>query len=191
VTSIDGTTALRPKLPNRVYRFVDDNTADIILTDLSLADLTGESANPATGTVVHVQLFIRPRPGRTPIARTACSATVRCAVLSHGQVGMYGGAGFLIPDDVPGGKSFGGSMSQAPVRLLRATDGFVDRLGISEADIGFTATRDDEAATRWMLMMDRLALVGREIEYTEAPPPPVTADEMPEEPDPMPDDGAP
>ena len=191
MTSIDGSTALKPTLANRVYRFVDENTADIILTDLSLEDLTSESGIPSTGTVVHVQLFIRPRPGRTPIARTACSATVRCAVLSHGQVGVYGGAGFMIPDDVPGGKSFGGLMSGAPVRLLRATDGFVDRLGISDADIGFTATRDDDAATRWVLMMDRLALVGHEIKYTEAPPPPLSADELPAEPDPVPDDGTP
>lgn len=179
LTSIDGSTALRPALPHRVYRFVDENTADIILTDLSIEDLTGDAGLPPTGTVMHVQLFIRPRPGRTPIAHTACSATVRCAVLAHGQVGMYGGAGFLIPDDTPGGKSFGGTISRAPVRLLRATEAFEDQLGISEADVGFTAGRDDETVGRWITLMDRLALVGREIEYTEAPPPPMTADEAP------------
>lgn len=170
LTSIDGRGALRPVLPTRIYRFVDENTADIILTDLSLEDLTGDGANPATGQIVHVQLFIRPRPGRTPIERTACSASVRYAVLARGEAGIYAGAGFLVPESVPGGSLFGGSMTRSPVRLVRATGQFVDLLGPAEADISFTAKRDDETVTRWMSIMDRLALVGKPIEAEAALP---------------------
>lgn len=181
VNAVSGETALRPALPSRFYRFVDENTADVILTDLSLDDLTSESALPPTGHIAHVQLFIRPRPGRTPIALSACSATVRYAVLARGQVGIYGGAGFLIPDSEPGGDSFSGSLARAPVRLIRATDLFVDRLGAAEASIAFAAERDDEAVTQWISLLDRLALVGEPIDFGSVPTAPVSTDEAPEE----------
>ena len=170
LTSIDGRGALRPSLPTRLYRFVDENTADMILTDLSLDDLTNEAAKPASGQIVHVQLFIRPRPGRTPIEQTACSASVRYAVLARGEVGIYAGAGFLVPESVPGGSLFGGSMTRSPMRLVRATDQFVDQLGPAEADVSFTAKRDDDTVTRWVSLMDRLALVGKPVEVEATAP---------------------
>ncbi len=170
LTAIDGRGALRPSLPTRIYRFVDDNTADIILTDLSLEDLTNDSAMPVSGQIVHVQLFIRPRPGRTPIERTACSASLRYAVLARGEAGIYAGAGFLVPESVPGGSFFGGSMTRSPVRLVRATAQFVDQLGPAEADVSFIAKRDDDTVTRWVNLMDRLALIGKPVENEAAAP---------------------
>jgi hypothetical protein len=181
VNAVEGETALRPDLPHRLYRYVDENTADVILTDLSLEDLTREAGPPATGTIAHVQLFIRPRPGRTPIAQAACSATVRYAVLARGQVGVYGGAGFLLPESAPGGGLFGGSMARAPMRLVRATDLFVDRLGAAEVSVSFTARRDDEAVARWIGLVDRLALIGKPVEFGSVPEAPVSVDEAPAE----------
>jgi hypothetical protein len=170
LTAIDGRGALHPTLPTRIYRFVDDNTADIILTDLSLEDLTSDAALPASGQIVHVQLFIRPRPGRTPIERTACSASLRYAVLARGEAGIYAGAGFLVPESVPGGSLFGGSMTRSPVRLVRATAQFVDLLGPAEADVSFIAKRDDDTVTRWVNLMDRLALIGKQVEEDAVAP---------------------
>jgi len=178
LVSVDGSTALRPALPTRLYRFVDENTADVILTDLSLEELTSADAPPATGQIVHLQLFMRPMPGRTPIAREACSTSIRCAVLARGQVGMYGGGGFLIPESKPGGQLFGGSMSRGSLRLIKSTGQFVDRLGPTHADVSFTANRDDDAVTTWLSLMDRLALVGVSVEQPAptAPEEPVEKD---------------
>lgn len=156
---------LRPNLPIRLYRFVDKNTADVILTDIAVENLTDPSGAPPTGNIFHVQLFVHPRPGRTPIATTACSATVRHLLLARGQVGVYTGGGFLYPDAAPGEKYFGGSISGATLRLTRATDQFVDQLGPSEGSIAFVAQRDDETVTRLLTIIDRLS----EVAYLAAP----------------------
>lgn len=174
--SVDGSKALRPAMPTRLYRFVDENSADVILTDLTLEQLTSVGAPPVTGQIVHLQLFIRPLPGRTPIAREACSTTIRSAVLARGQVGIYGGGGFLIPESKPGGELFGGSMADGSIRLLKSTDLFVDRLGPASTDVSFTAKRDDSAVTQWLTLMDRLALVSTAI----APPQERVTDESEE-----------
>ncbi|MCL4219937.1 MAG: hypothetical protein KJZ65_01070 [Phycisphaerales bacterium] len=151
---------LRPNLPIRLYRFVDKNTADVILTDISMESLTDPSGPPPTGNIIHVQLFVHPKPGRTPIASTACSATVQHLVLARGQVGVYTGGGFLYPDAPPGEKYFGGSISAAALRLTRATDQFVDQLGPSQGNISFVAQRDDATVARLLTIIDRLGEVG-------------------------------
>lgn len=152
-------SGLRPNLPIRLYRFVDTNTADVILTDISLDRLTDSSAAPPTGNIFHVQLFINPRPGRTPIESTACSATVQHLLLARGQIGIYTGAGFLLPDGAPGDRYFGGSIGAASLRLTRATDKFVDQLGPSEGSISFVATRDDEQVLQLLAIINRLSEV--------------------------------
>ncbi len=156
---------LRPNLPIRLYRFVDKNTADVILTDIAVENLTDPSGAPPTGNIFHVQLFVHPKPGRTPIATTACSATVQHLLLARGQVGVYTGGGFLYPDAPPGEKYFGGAISAASLRLTRATDQFVDQLGPSEGYISFVAQRDDETVTRLLTIINRLS----EVAYSAAP----------------------
>lgn len=152
-------SGLKPDLPIRLYRFVDKNSADVILTDVALDRLTDPSAAPPTGTIVHVQFFIHPRPGRTPIESTACSATVQHLVLARGQVGVYAGAGFLLPDGAPGDRFFGGSIASARLRLTRATDQFVDQLGPSLSSISFVASRDDDQVARLLAIINRLSEV--------------------------------
>ncbi|GAB4382565.1 MAG: hypothetical protein Kow0022_00370 [Phycisphaerales bacterium] len=152
-------SGLKPDLSIRLYRFVDKNTADVILTDVPLDRLTDPSAPPPTGSLVHVQFFIHPRPGRTPIESTACSATVQYLVLARGQVGVYAGAGFLLPDGSPGDRFFGGSIASAWLRLTRATDQFVDQLGPSVGSISFVAKRDDQQVARLLAIINRLSEV--------------------------------
>ena len=59
----------------------------------------------------------------------------------------------------------------SPARLVRATDLFVDRLGAAEADVSFNAKRDDDAVTRWIPRMTRLALIGRPVGHDAASTP--------------------
>lgn len=164
VDSLAFDVGLRPNLPIRLYRFVDKNTADVVLTDIPLERLTDPTAAPPTGNIFHVQLFINPKPGRTPIESTACSASVRHLLLARGQVGIYTGGGFLLPDAPPGDRYFGGSISDASLRLTRATEQFVDQLGPSQGSISFVAQRDDETVRTLLAIIDRLCVVAQPTE---------------------------
>lgn len=125
----------------------DTNTADIYLTDFSRAELAADTPlGDVTGTILHVHMFMRPRPGRTPIETTASTVSFRCAVIAGGQVGVYGGGGFLFPSGEPGDASFGGIIRNASARLLAGTPGFVDRLGAARLDASLNAPRDPALA---------------------------------------------
>ncbi len=145
--SINGSVALQPKARVIVYAPLDENSADVYLTDLTREQL--ESTSPITsftGSIVHLHLFVRPRAGRTPIESTASSASVRHAVLTGGPVGIYGGGGFLMPDEAPGERHFGGSVTAGTLRLTNASPGFDDRLGAADISGSFNARRDDAMA---------------------------------------------
>lgn len=159
IRSTETQAALRPNLPHRLYRHFDPNSADVILTDIDPAVLADGATMPQSGQILHLHFFVRPRPGRTPIAQTACSTTVRHIIISRGEIGVYVGGGFLIPSEAPGGKTFAGSIGTAPLRLARATGAFTDRLGSSEASISFNSTRDDATVQAAIAMIDRLAYI--------------------------------
>lgn len=142
-----GGAVLEPTIATAVYAPIDDNTADIYLTDLTRRELDGSvSTERLSGSIVHIYLFINPTPGRTPIDRGAVSAVVRYIVLARGETGVYGGGGFLRPGSKPGGGSISGSMREGSMRLVQATEGFRDLLGPSKLDVGFRATRDEGMA---------------------------------------------
>jgi hypothetical protein len=71
-------------------------------------------------------------------------------------VGRSGGGGFLLPDDVPGGRSFSGDLFDATLKLTRATPGFVDRLGAARMSGEFEARRDDRLAAGLGQRLDSL-----------------------------------
>ncbi len=142
-----GGAVLQPTIATAVYAPIDDNTADIYLTDLTRRELDGSvSTERLSGSIVHVYLFINPTPGRTPIDPGAVSAVVRYVVLARGETGVYGGGGFLRPDSKPGGGSISGSMRDGSMRLVQATDGFRDLLGPSVLKLNFNAVRDEGMA---------------------------------------------
>ena len=149
IASLETGNTLDAKLPTRVYRSLDRNTADIYLTDLSDDELTAIlQAGPsgASGQLLHIHMFVLPKPGRTPIDDTAVTASVRYVVFSGSEHGVYAGAGFLLPAGEPGGKRFSGTMDDATLRLDRATDGFRDLLGPSRLDLSFGAERNETLA---------------------------------------------
>ena len=151
VVSLENSVMLTPKFRSRAYRSQDRNTADVFLTDLAPESLSAPLLNPAdaaglNGQIVHIHMFVQPKPGRTPIESTAVTATIRYVVLARGEVGVYAGGGFLMPKGKPGGGSFAGRMEKATLRLENATPGFENLLGPAEITVTFKAPRDEEFA---------------------------------------------
>lgn len=143
-------TQLRLRLPTRAAIVKDRNTADVYLTDLSptTLELLGEGrlSPDISGTLLHIHIFLNPKPGRTPIEDTAASATARLIVIARGQVGVYDGAGFLLPGNSLKNGSAAGVLRNAPTRLTRATAGFIDPLGPSRLELSFDAKPDRPTA---------------------------------------------
>ncbi len=150
---------LDPDLRTRIFDSEDKNTADLVLSDLPMEVLTdGDAWQNATGQVIHARMFVKPRPGRTPIETTACTVTIRYLVLAgDGEYGLYAGGGFLIPNGAPEGSKFSGEIYNATVRLVSATPGFKDLIGSGRLDIDFSTRRNAEAVKRATRNADFLA----------------------------------
>ncbi len=145
--SLQNANALEASLPTRIYAARDADTADIYMTDLpSSVWESGADVSDMSGTLVHVRMFIRPRAGRTPIADTASTATIRVMVLAKGEIGVYGGGGFFVNSGNPGKERFRGGVRDAALRLVSSTSGFVDRLGACAFTGEVSGSRDPAAA---------------------------------------------
>jgi hypothetical protein len=158
-------------LPTRVYTSTDRNSADFYLTDLPAAVwMGGADVSTIDGVMIHVHMFLAPKAGRTPISADASTCVIRVLVLSNGELGVYGGGGFLAHAGGAGGQTFGGSVARASVRLTRATPGFEDPLGPASFAGTVAATRDEKQAT----LMGRA--FGAIVAYTEpVTPAPIVA----------------
>jgi len=146
----DGTT-LSPRIVTAVYAPRDANSADVYLSDLEAPVLLGPSSRlaAANGSLIHIHIFVRPRPGRTPIDDTAVNSIVRHLVFAgDGAVGVYGGGGFVLPrglfDSRFGKRNLRGRVNDATLRLVRSTPDFSDLLGAARLDARFDTRRDDE-----------------------------------------------
>lgn len=157
------------EMRTRVYTYHDDNTADIYLTDLSDAELTSFFEQNAdwsqiSGSIVHIHLFLDPKPGKTPIEPTAANASIRYGLISEGQIGIYSGAGFMLPGQKPGKDTMSGSFKAAPLRLSRATPGFSDPLTPARMDLSFDSRLDDQASPELQARLDAMAAIAPSVE---------------------------
>jgi len=155
-------TIFKASFDTKAYTYHDDNTADIYLTDLSDAELTAFFAPNAdwstiSGTLVQVHLFLDPKPGKTPIESTAATASIRYAIIVDGEIGIYDGAGFMLPGSKPGNDSIGGTIRSAPLRLTRSTANFNDVFAAAKIDLEFSAKLDSEAAPELRARLDAMA----------------------------------
>jgi hypothetical protein len=163
-----------PDFRLRAYVPRDQNSADVYLSDIPSERLLdpNDSLADAVGSIVHIHMFLTPSAGSTPIDATACNATVRQIVLAGKRgpegkdpaIGVYGGGGFVLPDDDPGARQFSGDLFEATLKLTHATPGFVDRLGAARMHGSFAARRDDALAKGIGLRLDAL------VETAEARP---------------------
>lgn len=136
------------------YSARDRNTADFYMTDLPTGAWNKPSRELA-GTLVHVHVFLMPKPGSTPIADDACSFTVRQIVFAGGSHGVYSGGGFLTLSGDVGDRECGGEFRGATLRLTASTDGFEDRLGPAEMHGRIEAPRDEASSNGWASLVSR------------------------------------
>ncbi len=124
------------------YSDADPNSVTFVLLD-------GDEVNPTQAAVV--RLFWRPRAGRTPLEETATNCTISYLVFAPdpdadrrnpGEVGVYAGAGFLMPDRKPGPAELTADMWDASLRLDTRSDRFTDLLGSATLTGSFKARRD-------------------------------------------------
>ncbi len=153
---------LKASFKTKAYTFHDDNTADIYLTDLTDTELTAFFAPDAnwsqiSGTLVQIHLFLDPKPGKTPIEHTAATASIRYAIIAQGEIGIYDGAGFMLPGSKPGKGSIDGTIHSAPLRLTRATPNFTDLFEAAKITIEFDAKQNDPNAAELRARLDAMA----------------------------------
>jgi hypothetical protein len=159
VRSVQNAAMDAPALRTAAYTSSNRNTAEVYLTDLDAAALEpGASLEGLSGRIVQIRMFLEPLAGSTPIEPTACSVIIRHIVLADGEIGIYGGGGFLNPNRRAGRSRFSGTVRGATLRLTGQTDGFNDALGPSRLDATFSARRDESLARRIAARVDDLLL---------------------------------
>jgi hypothetical protein len=157
VSSVAGEGVMAVEAPIVVYTTPDENAAEIYLTTLpEKALLTPGGLQGERGVIIAINQFFTPLATRTPIEDTASNASVRHIIVAGDEVGVYGGGGFLFPGKAPGDPTYTASLESASLRLLRATPGFLDRLGASELSGDIAARRDPEQARRLAAIVRRL-----------------------------------
>lgn len=135
---------MSPRIPSRHFHARSHNEVEFYLSDLRSDRVApGRGLGGLSGEILRLEMFIRPRPGQTPIEPTATTATVTYIVLVEGEVGVYVGAGFFIPSGLIEGSRFGGELREATLRLEASTPGFEDRLGPSTMTASFVASENE------------------------------------------------
>lgn len=117
-----------------------------LLTDMNLDDLMRGEVRE--GQFIHLELLWIPRAGSTPISADATNVSVRYVIIADGEVGVYGGAGFALPQGAVGSRTMRLSLRDASLKLLDATDGFVDLLTPARISGSFTAEYDPRQTQR-------------------------------------------
>jgi hypothetical protein len=114
----------------------------IFLSDAPLETLLDGTASQAQ--VVHVELLWVPKPGATPLDDSATNASIRHVVLAGGQLGVYSGGGFAMPQNTIGGATLSLVVEDAVLRLDESTAGFNDLLSPARMTGKLTAKRDEQ-----------------------------------------------
>jgi len=114
-----------------------------MLSNVPVEDVV--SGKVTNAQLLHVQLLWLPKAGSTPMDATATNACVRYVVLSNGEIGLYSGAGFALPDSDLDAKRITVTLYDASLQLQDATANFNDLLTPAQMTGTFTATRNDNA----------------------------------------------
>jgi hypothetical protein len=109
--------------------------------------LSGPIENPREA--VTLRFFWRPRAALTPIDPEATNTTMHYMVFEDADteqaVGVYSGAGYLFPRQVPGPKKISADIWQGILTLVDASPGFNDQLGEALLQGDLVLRRDDAA----------------------------------------------
>jgi len=138
--------SLKPDFRTVQYKKRNANGVTIILSDLDAEDI--RNGRFSSGSVLIIDMFLRPKAGATPIEGTATNATFRHVIFVNDDlVGIYGGGGFVYPTSKPSADSFSGEIFNSTLQIIQKSDDFVDRLGSLEITGSVMATRKEEEVT--------------------------------------------
>jgi hypothetical protein len=141
----------------RVAVFTNDRIAgtSILLSDVPIEQLVSGAVRNAQ--IMHIELLWLPKAGETPMDPAATNTSIRHIVVSNGQVGIYGGAGFARPSENPAERdSVSFTLRDASLALQESTEGFVDLLSPSKLTGTFSARRDDKRARELYFAVSQL-----------------------------------
>ena len=116
-----------------------------MLSDVPIEEVV--SGDVRNAQIMHIELLWLPKAGDTPMGAAATNASIRHIVISNGQVGIYGGAGFAQPSENPADHhKVVFTLRDASLALQESTAGFVDLLSPTKLTGTFSAQRDDKRA---------------------------------------------
>jgi len=151
------------------YYFVGPTHTTVYLSEIPIAELA--AGGDLTGQILHIEVLWLPKPGRTPIDSTATNATIRQIVLVEGEIGIYGGAGFVWLHGGGGGSRSRMTVRDASIALLESTDGFIDRFTPANLRGTFTARRNETQTLRVRQAISQIVTdVFQESRFVDAQP---------------------
>jgi hypothetical protein len=106
---------------------------------------------------VHAQLLWYPKPGMTPLDSTATNLTLRVVIVSEGEMGIYGGAGFARPKGDPTEGPMTLAVEGGTLTLLEKTAGFQDLLSPVGFASSLSAPLEPDTANRWRRAVSQFA----------------------------------
>jgi hypothetical protein len=106
---------------------------------------------------LHAQMIWIPKPGLTPLDPSATNLVLRVLIVSDGEVGLYGGAGFARVEGEPGDERIEIEAEGGTLTLLERTKGFNDLMSPAGFSGTFAARFAPEDAARWRRALSQFA----------------------------------
>ncbi|MEE8155214.1 MAG: hypothetical protein V3T53_09715 [Phycisphaerales bacterium] len=150
----DDPVALEGEYITAFYADGSSVETSFVLSDVGLDQLLGGQIS--RGQVVRIDLLWVPKPGATPMDSSATNASIRYVIVTDGELGVYVGAGFAMPQGDASGASLTVRLRDGSLVLLESTDGFVDLLSPATLTGSFTATHNDQRARQLSAALRRL-----------------------------------
>lgn len=150
----DDPVALEGKYITAFYADGGSVETSFVLSDVGLDQLL--SGQFSRGQVVRIDLLWLPKPGATPMDSSATNVSIQYVIVADGELGVYAGAGFALPEGDASGRSLTVRLRDGSLDLLESTDGFIDLLSPATLTGSFTATHNDERARQLSAALRRL-----------------------------------
>ncbi len=146
--------AIDAKYTTAFYAHGGSVESSFILSDVPLEKLL--KSKVSNGHILHVQMLWIPKPGSTPMDSSATNVSLRYIIMSNGELGLYTGAGFAIPQDKMGSDLVEIDLRSASLTLTDSTPGFVDLLTPAKLTGDFTATLNDQRTQQMRSALRRI-----------------------------------
>ena len=134
--------AIDAKYSTAFYAHGGSVESSFILSDVPLEKLLKSKVN--NGHILLVQMLWVPKPGSTPMDSSATNVSIRYIIISDGELGLYTGAGFALPQGDIGSDLVTIELRNAYLTLTDSTSGFVDLLSPASLTGDFTARLNDQ-----------------------------------------------